>query len=339
MWIRRAGETPRLRYIRYGHIEGMTADQIAYATQASEAVFIVEQKGVEVQADIMKENFNHTDENLYIGFTQIGVDQLKRVFLDLQGSKRAYESVQIEFEVKHLYFNNLVKSVNSISPVIVQRLLPNTEDFLPKSSHLFQYKHHMHALISQLDSDDQLNALKTIVLCPAQSPPILVHGSFDTGKTRVLSIAAYYFTEMAIEPCRVLVCAHHQSSADNFVDLYFGEMMANRKYSWKVRLIRLTSVAYIGRDKKYSQYYMNINHFRIGRYDQKILQSHENLVIATTFSTALSLREFFSPGFFTHILLDEGAQTREAENIAPLSLASSGTKIVIAGDSCQVRAV
>ena len=68
----------------------------------------------------------------------------------------------------------------------------------------------------------------------------------------------------------------------------------------------------------------------------RISNSSGNLVIATTFLTALSLRNLFRPGFFTHILIDEGAQTREPEAIAPLSLASSGTKIVIAGDSCQV---
>ncbi len=44
----------------------------------------------------------------------------------------------------------------------------------------------------------------------------------------------------------------------------------------------------------------------------------------------------FPPGFFTHILLDEGAQAREPEAVAPLSLATKDTKIVIAGDPQQV---
>ena len=50
----------------------------------------------------------------------------------------------------------------------------------------------------------------------------------------------------------------------------------------------------------------------------------------------LHLRDLFSPGFFTHILMDEGAQAREPEAVAPLCLATKDTKIVIAGDSSQV---
>ena len=40
---------------------------------------------------------------------------------------------------------------------------------------------------------------------------------------------------------------------------------------------------------------------------------------------------------FTHILIDEGAQTREPETIAPLSMANCHTKIIIAGDNQQVH--
>jgi len=40
---------------------------------------------------------------------------------------------------------------------------------------------------------------------------------------------------------------------------------------------------------------------------------------------------------FTHILIDEGAQSREPEAVAPLSLADKHTKIVIAGDHMQVK--
>ena len=194
----------------------------------------------------------------------------------------------------------------------------------------------MHELVSQLDPDDQLNALKTIALCPARSPPILINGSFGSGKTRVLAIAANYITEMATEPARVLVCAHHQVSADTFTETYFGEMVMNRKHSWQVRFIRLTSSNYHVRSDKYSKFYINFYHLHKEVRSGGLSTHSGNLVIATTFLTALRLRDLFRPGFFTHILLDEGAQSREPEAIAPLSLASSGTKIIIAGDSCQV---
>ena len=285
---------------------------------------------------ILKENYHHTDENMYIGLTQNSDRQLRHVFTNLSEEEKSYDHIKIEFEVKHMYFDKLVKSVNNIDPVIIQRLLPQAHDFLPKSSNFFRYKHKVHECVSQLDPDDQLNALKTIALCPAQSPPILINGSFGSGKTRVLAIAANYITEMTTEPARVLVCAHHQVSADTFTETYFGEMVTNKKYSWQVRFIRLTSFYYNVNSEKYSQFYMNFPNLCEEVRCGKISRYSGNLVIATTFLTALQLGEIFTPGFFTHILIDEGAQTREPEAIAPLSLASSGTKIVIAGDSCQV---
>lgn len=44
-------------------------------------------------------------------------------------------------------------------------------------------------------------------------------------------------------------------------------------------------------------------------------------------------------GFFTHILLDEAAQAMECETIMPLALAAKNTRIVLAGDHMQVRAL
>lgn len=326
-------------YARYGKIEGIIPDKIAYATQASEEVYIVISPGeAEVKADILRANYNHTDENMYIGFRKNSIQQLRMVFPDLSSENMIYNQVKIEFEVKHMFFNDLIKSVNSIDPVIVQRLLPRSHDFLMKSSDYFQYKHHMHAVISQLDPGDQLNALKTIVLCPAQSPPILINGSFGSGKTRVLAIATYYITEMALkETVRVLICAHHQKSADNLIESYFGDMMENRNFPWQTRLIRLVSSAYKIRGQKFSEVYRKLPEIREEVINGRISTTTGNLVIATTCSTALRLKYLFAPGFFTHILIDEGAQSREPEAIAPLSLASSGTKIIIAGDSCQVN--
>ena len=334
-WIRGTRDNASQGYVRYGHIEGIDADKIAYATQASEAAYIVHSAHKQVMVDIMRENYNHTDENLYISFTRDSDEQIRKVFPDLSKDKKSY-IVRIEFEVKHMYFDNLIKSVSNIDPVIIRRLLPQRDDFLPKSSGFFQYKPHMHGIISQLDADDQLAALKTIALCPPQSPPILINGSFGSGKTRVLACAAYYITEMAKEPARVLLCAHHQASADSFVESYFGDLLTNPKHSWQVCFVRLTSNMYTCRSYKFSKFYMNTNNLRKVVQSQRLLNSSRNLVIATTFFTALRLRYIFSPGFFTHILLDEGAQSREAEAIAPLSLASSSTQIVIAGDSSQV---
>lgn len=47
-------------------------------------------------------------------------------------------------------------------------------------------------------------------------------------------------------------------------------------------------------------------------------------------------KQMFVAGHFTHILLDEAAQAMECEAIMPLALASTDTRIVLAGDHMQV---
>ena len=51
------------------------------------------------------------------------------------------------------------------------------------------------------------------------------------------------------------------------------------------------------------------------------------------------ISEVVPKDYFTHILIDEGAQTREPETITPLIMANEDTHIVIAGDIQQVHAL
>ena len=67
----------------------------------------------------------------------------------------------------------------------------------------------------------------------------------------------------------------------------------------------------------------------------KLVQSNSLVLSLQTFLTAPQLINLKAK-CFTHILIDEGAQTREPEAIAPLGLADDNTKIVIAGDHMQV---
>ena len=319
-------------------MEGIDADKIAYATQSSEAAIIVGKNRDEVMMDIMKENFNHSDERLYVGFDRKESANLAKMFPELSKSSVTYHGIRVEFEVKHAYFNNLIQSVSSISDDVINRLLPKREDFFPRSSANFQYTDQMRPIISQLDPNDQLNALKTIAMYPSRSPPILINGSFGTGKSRVLAIATYFIVENAkdSEPVRVLVCAHHHASANNFVEAYFSEM--NEKYSWKVKhLFHFTVRDESSSSESIKKYHLTLNKLKKEIASFRYRMQTGNTVVTTTLLSALRLCQLFPPGFFTHILLDEGAQCREAEAIAPLSLASNNTQIVIAGDSNQVH--
>lgn len=82
-------------------------------------------------------------------------------------------------------------------------------------------------------------------------------------------------------------------------------------------------------DRKYQAHYLSSKDF------QRTYKNENNIVIITTCLTTPHLH-FLKPGYFTHILIDEGSQMREPEAVAPLQLAGKNTKIVIAGDENQV---
>lgn len=68
--------------------------------------------------------------------------------------------------------------------------------------------------------------------------------------------------------------------------------------------------------------------------------THEDItkhnIVIVTLSTSLLLAELGLQDYFTHIFVDEAAQTLEAEAIMPLTLASKNTCVVLAGDHQQI---
>ncbi len=327
----------RQEWRRFAHIEGMDGDQIAYVTQASEAGYIPLTQDVEVKIEIFWENFNHSDGNLYIGFSSESMKALGQNF-SIGNGKSHVENIEVQFEVKHSYFNSLHKAINGLSEEVIAKLVPENTDFRPvEKGHIAFSRHYDNVL--KLDGSqpgEQVKALKVAAYSPPQAPPVLISGPFGTGKTRLLAAATYFFLQEGKkrgEITRVLVCAHHQASADTFLECYFGIMKTDASNPWRVELARITSKAYKLRNQEYMQFYMTINAFR-----KKVrFYARENwLLLITTCLTAPQLREMFPPGHFTHILLDEGAQAREPEAVAPLCLATRNTKIVITGDPQQV---
>ena len=323
--------------MRYGYFSNLSADEIAYATQSSEGAFIVsEGREDKVKVEILRENFEHCDEKMYVAIKDEDEEILSKIISKpLPRSPTSLKKLSIEFEVKHSYFNSLKKAIDRIKPEVIARIIPSSQDFLPISIS----SHHMNQLLPRIPCDlkinlyDQLQVLNRILSSDSRSPPVIVNGSFGTGKTRMLAIAARCLVEQgksSNKPVRVLICAHHQSSADHYIEQYFGPMCTNEHNPWDVKLVRLTSSSYNNRNSKFPQYYKKRN------TGSNYWRPQSYFVVVTTFLTAPSLFSEFKAGFFTHILLDEGSQSREPENIAPLCLAAPDTKIVLAGDSCQV---
>ena len=324
---------------RFGYLEGMKGDQVVYATQASEAVtlrFIKSNNHVRtVEADILLESFHRADNRLYIAFDSYNAIKLQECLHISKEKWKEYhkwESIQFHFEIKHSYFQSLHKAVNKLSSDVIAKLLPEEEDF-DQNFQLRRIPFPSHYSYLKLDKH-QLKALQAAVFCKATAP-VLIAGPFGTGKTRLLAVATHYFLEECQRPAvRVLVCAHHQASADTFMECYFGLMITDPKYPWKVNLTRLISESHHHITHEYSRWYKTIEQFEKMRNSKTFHDSR--VLIITTFLTSLRLIEKFEPGYFTHILLDEGAQSREPEAVAPLCLANKDTKVIIAGDHYQV---
>ncbi len=192
---------------RYGYLKDVDTDQISYATQASEAAFIVpENRNVEyeVKLEILRENFEHSDENLYVAFYERNIHKLLSITSRsrLPDHEVLIDGLYIEFEVKHYYFNALIKAVNRINP---KRILPNPEDFFPLTNN------YSDSLLRQVPGgitidNDQFKALRTILTCVQKSPPVIVNGSFGSGKTQLLAVTTYCVIQHGIQgnvPVRV----------------------------------------------------------------------------------------------------------------------------------------
>ena len=231
--------------------------------------------------------------------------------------------VPVCFIVKHTYFKKLHASLARINSNIISRLIPSCLN--SKKKRLPRIRHPPSEDL-WLDKEYQVFALKKIMACDINAP-FLLTGPFGTGKTRVLAAAAINFLKNHNN--RVLICTSHLQSADAYIDNYFGPMVDNHTLPYNVIPIRLVGAddyPYFG---KYDYLIKNIHN----------CQNHDLIrwsrLIITTFLTAPQLNGL-NVKRFTHILIDEGAQTREPETIAPLGLAKNKTKIVIAGDHLQV---
>ena len=292
----------------------LDADTIAYAMQASEGIVVLHLSTGYMQADILQTKDKSSLYFLLGLATNPGIRQ---------------SNVKVAFILKYSYFDRLHRALDSLPLAVLDRLMPsdpchfsdvvlNDED-IPLPIKCVRD-------IVKLEYS-QRKALKSIMSCEANKAPVLIIGSFGTGKTQLLARATYQILRQDRKN-RILICAHHQRSADTFMANYFSKMIDSRWYCGKV--VRLMANRDYRAPSNCEKYYATIR-------DKRFRNEMKNIsVIVTTFSTSLHMLGVVPEGFFSHILLDEGAQTREPESVAPLCLADDNTQIVIAGDHKQV---
>ena len=298
----------------YASLNGLSTADVAYAQQAAGDVEITI-GDMAVQAEINASN-----------------KELDVIIVEFKNPKPNLtarpQTVLVHFIVKHSYFKSLHISLDRISSNMVNHLIP---DHLNRNQGRLPYTPYPDEDFLWLDKEYQLLALKKMMACD-NSAPFLLTGPFGTGKTRVLATAAINFLKGKNgRSNRVLICTSHVQSADAYIDKYFGPMAENRTLPRKVNPVRL-----VGENNKYNGKYEHL--FKSSYNTQDTNPIKNSRLIVTTFLTVSQLI-FLKVTRYTHILIDEGAQTREPQTIAPLAsgLVGNNTKIIIAGDHLQVR--
>ena len=302
-----------------GALTGLQSSDIVYIQQAATNVEIKVGQ-ITVSAQI-----------IHCGIRDKGLDVLNIEFVNEEVFQHLLRedlcNFSVRFILKHSYFQNLHKSLDRMTIEVIKRLIPETFNLDDEDTDQEELQKIFMPLPDclSLDKEYQLPALKKMMACDS-SVPFLVTGPFGTGKTRLMVATAVKFLE--IRGSRILLCTSHLQSADAYIDNYFGPLMEDDHIPRNVEPIRL-----VGNNYRYRGQY---GHLLANSYDSsnrcKIKTSR---LIITTFLTAPKLI-ILGVRPFTHILIDEGAQLREPEAIAPLGLADDNTKIVIAGDHLEV---
>ena len=327
-------------YTMVGYVVMKDADSAKYVIQASQAVKLELANGVFIHADVISISFkNKVDffSNLSMEHVPIALNKINTANFKVYciGHKRNASQpimkIKVNFHIKHRYFLDLHHAIDNIPELMIQKLFPSVLIVKRKFQQQCDNDFIKAQLQAPFEPDQlQLKAISSMLSVTAEAPFLLV-GPFGTGKTHVLACAAAAIVKEDVS-AKVLIATHHNKSADTFVSKYFGTLNSTTTLPTKVAPIRIASKDF--NDDSDKPYFIRFNDPIISK---ELL--NERRIVITTFLTALHLAstEKLPRGYFTHILIDEGAQTREPETIAPLIFADERTKVIIAGDHLQVH--
>ena len=316
---------------RFGYIDSDNGDILSHAKQASEGSFII------LENDYIYARHVHARPPYNANFSAISIAIEKKEVEKLKKSRHYKDKVchfkaKVKFELKHSYFQRLHNAIKHLPEHVISKLNPTVEELSCCQTERLYYYHSPPPPYECLQLDETQKKALHVVLNSSAKFPILVAGPFGTGKTRMLARAAYDI--LGKPKSRVLICAHHQASVDTFVD-YFGKIMEKQQENpWVMNMVRIiphNSYKSKTRDN-YNRYFISVTDI-----SEEMLETCR--LVITTLGTAPRLfhkiREIYNS--FSDILIDEGAQTREPETVGPLCLARKFTRIIIAGDHCQVN--
>ena len=296
----------------HGSIRNMTTTQVAYARQSAESVHLmislpsssgaspVYTPPIPAEFPMPHELGFRSNDIIYF---HIPEDCMELVHTHCAWllQKTTISQCQVQFTLKHFYYASLHRSLENLMPAVISKLVPRPEDLNLSLKEV--------RLISKpptdmldLDYEYQFIALKKIMGC-SPNAIFLVTGPFGTGKTRLLATAAYNFLKSPT--ARVLICTCHIQSADAYINDYFGAMIDDGILDRNV-LLRL-----VAKQNPDCRVYDDYQCYVSNSFYPEVLR--QKRLVVTTFISTQQLRQVRARPF-THILIDEGAQSREYKN-------------------------
>ena len=312
------------KFHKYGYIDGLKDDEVECIIHAVDKNGVelrtIEDKKMICKAQVLQSIHCNSDGKLNIAFDTSGSTEIQKY---CEGRKSL--KLHVQFSTKTSYFSSLEKSVRTLPSDIIHLISPKEAIFDQISVGSFG---------SSLGRD-QVVAIETIVTPDHRFPeihsygnfPIVISGAFGTGKTYVLAVATNIILNRTY-PNHILVCTQQRQSAENFISTYIEchkHVISPTKQA--------TIYILIEKGKHDPQFYITPQDLKMRAQTDAGL-NQEKLLIVTTCSTWHKLSSLGVE--FTHIMIDECGLMREPEAIAPLCVANSKTRIIIAGDPQQV---
>ncbi|GFS08344.1 helicase with zinc finger domain 2 [Elysia marginata] len=188
-------------------------------------------------------------------------------------------------------------------------------------------------------NDKQKDAVRLILAkSDTKLPPLLIVGPFGTGKTFTMAQAAKQVLNE--DGTRILICTHSNSAADLYIKEFLHSYVDEEDHAearplrimYKFRWIQTVPEVVLD----YTLLEREGPHagtFRPPTVED--VMAHR--IIIATLSSARYLADLKLPeDAFSHIFIDEAAQSLESETLIPLSVAHENTRIVFAGDHMQM---
>ncbi|KAL3877847.1 hypothetical protein ACJMK2_035491 [Sinanodonta woodiana] len=237
-------------------------------------------------------------------------------------------TIELQFQMNRLFFCRMHFAIDQLN---------NTEIVFPDVPKINPLRNERHILkvSSSVLNEDQMKAVRHIVAeRSGYTPPFIMYGPFGTGKTETIAQAAMVLLKEQ-PTSKILICAQSNSAADLYITKHFDIFIKKSNITVSLRRVyykerRVYTVA--PEVKKYCILSPDSSYFESPTKED--ILSHR--IVIVTLAESLVLTSMGLQGNFTHIFIDEAAQSLECETIMPISLANENTCIVLAGDHMQI---